>query len=196
MAAEMNGGESSEKVTREEWKPIKGYEGFYEISNFGRVRSLDSVFYQRHYSGCMAKHKKQGKIMKLHIRPNGYLAIGLRDKDGHQKSLSIHRLVALHFLDKPEGKDYINHLDANPKNNRVDNLEWCTQSHNIQYAYDNGTKTPPGMKKVNQYDMAGNYIRTWESVTQAERTLHINNVGAVCRGVRNYAGGCKWQYTE
>lgn len=192
----MNGTENSVKVTCEEWKPIKGYEGFYEISNFGRVRSLDSVFYQRHYSGCMAKHKKQGKIMKLHIRPNGYLAIGLRDKDGHQKSLSIHRLVALHFLDKPEGKDYINHLDANPKNNRVDNLEWCTQSHNIQYAYDNGTKTPPGMKKVNQYDMAGNYIRTWESVTQAERTLHINNVGAVCRGIRNYAGGYKWQYTE
>lgn len=136
--------------------------------------------------------------MKLYKRPNGYVCIGLTNKEGKTKTYSIHRLVGIHFLEKPEGKGYINHLDANPSNNRVNNLEWCTQSENIQYAYNNKTKTPPHMKKVKQYDMDGNLIRIWESQTEAAKQLglHQGNIYKVCSGKRNQTGGFKWQYTE
>ena len=168
---------SSEKAIYEIWKPIKGYEGLYLISNLGRIKSLDRTVYQLH--------------------KDGYARVGLH-KNGEMKTYSVHRLVGEHFLEKKPGKDYINHLDCNKANNNVNNLEWCTQSENIQYAYDNRTKIPPHQKKVSQYDMTGNLIQVWESMAEAARSLGLQqpNISKVCLGKRSQTGGYKWAFTE
>ena len=186
-----------EKAICEEWKAIQGYENLYEISNFGRIRSLDKVGFQKHWQGGVSRYLFKGQLLKPSKGSNGYMRISLK-KDGKLKTFSIHRLVGIHFLEKPDGKDYINHLDADVTNNHVSNLEWCFQSENIKYAYDNGTKKPPHMKKIGQYDSNGNLLKIWESESQIERELHIyqSNIYKVCSGKRKQAGGYKWQYIE
>lgn len=176
---------------------IKGFEGLYQISNLGRVRSVDRVVFQRHYSGCMSRYIYRGKIIKPCNLGNGYLSARL-NKQGKPHWILVHRLVGMHFLEKPEGCDYINHKDFNRSNNRADNLEWCTQSENIQYSYDHGTKIPPHMRNISQYDSNGRLIKIWRSQSDAERGTGIKqaNISKVCLGKRSHAGGFKWQYTE
>lgn len=106
------------------WKEIPDYEGIYEVNNIGQIRNSTN-----------------GKILKQHENPLGYRFIRL-SKKGISKKYRVHRLVALCFLENPENKPFINHLDSNPRNNQLDNLQWCTQSENIQYAYNQGNKTP------------------------------------------------------
>lgn len=183
-------------MDKEEWRPVKGYESLYEVSNHGNVRSLDRVVYQLHKDGGQARHVYKGKQLTILIRPNGYCYVNLV-KDRHMKSPNVHRLVAIAFLDKPEGKDIINHIDADKTNNHVDNLEWCTQSHNAQHAYDIGLRKPPHQRKIGQYDMDGNLIREWESIAKAMRTVpHCKNITKVLSGERIQSGGYKWKYIQ
>ena len=179
------------------WKDIKGYEGLYQISNHGRVRSLDRVVYQKNKSGGLSKHIYKGQILKSRENRNGYYTIGLT-KDRYQKHFSVHRLVGEHFLEGRENKNYINHIDCDKSNNHASNLEWCSQSENIQYAYDIGTKRPPHMRRVGQYDDNGNLISIWESESEAGRALGIqqSNIYKVCRGKRKKTGGFNWKYIE
>ena len=197
MEIEMISSESLGKVICEEWRPIAGYEGIYEVSNMGRIKSLDRVISQTNRYGTQTDHVYKGKILKESVGNNGYLHIDLH-KDGKTKRVLIHRLVASHFLEKQDGADVINHLDCNKENNSVPNLEWCTQSHNIKYAYEQGTKTPPHMQKVAQYGENGSLIRIWDSIAEASRELGLkaSNIGKVCRGQRHQTGGYKWQYIE
>lgn len=101
---------------KEVWKDIDGYEGLYQISNFGKIKS----FY------------KKERILKVTENSRGYLRITLK-KNGKSRRFFIHRLVAENFINKPEGKDIVNHLDCNPYNNRADNLEWTTFKGNTKY---------------------------------------------------------------
>ena len=186
-----------ERVICEEWKDIQGYEGIYQISNHGRVRSVDRIGYQKHWQGGQSRYLHKGKILRHTFNANGYPIITLT-KNGEHKTFTIHRLVAFHFIPRVDGKDCVNHLDANPKNNHISNLVWCTQSENIQYAYDHGTKTPPHERKVSQFDLDGNFIKEWKSQAEIERVLGIYqaNIYKVCSGKRKQAGGFKWKYTE
>lgn len=106
----------------EEWKDIEGYEGDYQVSNFGRVKSFKRDF--------------NGKILKVR-KNNGYGMVDLRNKELKKHFLLVHRLVAKYFLNNIEGKDYVNHKDGNKLNNHVKNLEWCTHSDNMKHAYKN-----------------------------------------------------------
>lgn len=103
-------------MNNEIWKDIEGYEGLYQISNKGRVKSF---------------HGK-GRIMKLGTHPLGYKLATLT-KDGEQNTKQVHRLVAQAFIPNPENLPVINHKDENPSNNNVKNLEWCTQKYNLNY---------------------------------------------------------------
>lgn len=175
------------------WKDITDYEGYYQVSNFGRVRSLDRIGIQRHYSGCDAVHEYKSRMMTIQ-KWQGRAFVSLT-KDRKETKFQVGRLVAMEFIDNPKGYKIVNHLDANPMNNHVSNLEWCDQSRNIQWAYDNGTKIPPHMRKVNQYDLDGNFIKTWDSMAEAGRACGAYcNIYKVCTGKRNHAGGYKWQY--
>lgn len=106
----------------EEWKPIKGFEDYYRISDYGNIFSIRS-----------------GRNLKLSTNSHGYLCATLR-VNGSSKQVKVHRLVAIHFLDKSNDYDIVNHKDGNKQNNYKDNLEWSTYSNNNQHAYDLGLK--------------------------------------------------------
>lgn len=107
----------------EEWRPINGFEGLYEISSYGRVKSF--------------KSHPSGKILKPNLDSNGYPKISL-SKKGAKKDTTVHRLVAEAYLPRADGKTCVNHIDGNKANNRLDNLEWCTYSENIKHAIRTG----------------------------------------------------------
>lgn len=117
------------------WKDITGYEGFYQVSNYGNVRSLKKW--------CGNKHIKKWiddiRVLKPLKNNKGYFEIHLK-KNCKRKKYFIHRLVATAFLDKPIGKEVINHKDYNPLNNNVENLEWVTQKENVNYSICNMKK--------------------------------------------------------
>lgn len=114
---------------------IKGYNGIYFINRNGVVIRKDSVHKRgNHYV------KVKGKIMKPLDNGMGYLRIKLT-KDTKTKRHMLHRLIANAFIPKIEGKDYINHINGNKKDNRIENLEWCTQSENTKHAWNLGLKT-------------------------------------------------------
>lgn len=119
---------------KEVWKDIKGYEGYYEISNLGRVKSL-----KRH---CANKYRRYISNKKIILRQcftsTGYKYVNLT-KNKKSKSFKVHRLVGFAFLgEPPKGKEIINHIDGNPINNNANNLEWCNQKENIQHALKSG----------------------------------------------------------
>ena len=108
----------------EVWKDIEGYEGSYQVSTLGRIRSLDRV--------DSAGNRRRGKIMKPTKKKYGYYSISLTIRDKKKEHL-VHRLVAKAFIENKEGYPIINHKDENPSNNCVDNLEWCTYKYNANY---------------------------------------------------------------
>ena len=110
-------------VKMEQWRPVKGYENLYEVSNMGNIRSLN---YRR---------TRKTKILKPIIDRYGYLSVVLC-KNSNQQHKSIHRLVADAFIHNPEGKLEVNHIDGDKTNNKASNLEWSTRSENVQHSYD------------------------------------------------------------
>lgn len=116
----------------ENWQDIPGYEGYYQVSDLGRVRSITRERPVKSRYGEIIR-RDQGKIIRGTSNGNGYLAVHLR-KDGARERKYIHRLVAEAFVPKPYGKDTINHKDHNRGNNNMANLEWCTQGDNVRYS--------------------------------------------------------------
>ena len=112
----------------EEWRPIEGYEGLYEVSSYGRVRSLDKYV----KSGYGSYRLRKGKILSPGIRPDGYLFVNLT-YNGKHKTITVHRLVAQAFLPNPDNLSEVNHKDEDKSNNRVENLEWCDRKYNLNY---------------------------------------------------------------
>lgn len=127
---------------KEIWKDIKEYEGLYQISNLGRVRSLTF-----RNNKCLTK-RKIPLIMKPNIR-SGYYIINLR-KNNIRVSKQIHRLVAEAFIPNPQNKSIVNHKDFNKQNNNIDNLEWCSQKENVLWSVKN-MKHSKNTKVKNQY---------------------------------------------
>lgn len=118
------------------WKPIPGYEGYYEVSSLGRVRSLDrTTTYWR--NGVVQSVTYRGKMLNLNIADDGYVHVMLPLLDTSPRKYryrSVHQLVALTFLPNPDEKIQVNHIDGNKANNSVKNLEWVTQEENMEHA--------------------------------------------------------------
>lgn len=177
---------------QEIWRDIKGYEGLYQVSNLGRIKNVKT------------------KSIKVATKcKNGYLYIDLY-KNNKRTKKTVHRIVAETFLDNKDGFTDINHIDGNKLNNNVNNLEFCNRSYNLKEAYrlklrkiakpmlNKKDYLCPTSKKVNQYDMNGNFIREWGSTMQIERELKIrhSSISACCLKNRKYktVGGYKWEY--
>lgn len=118
---------------KEEWRPIKGYEGFYEVSNLGRVRSLDREIVRNDER----KQFYHGITLKNIITKIGYAAVFLCKNNKYTLS-HIHRVVATAFIPNPQSLPQVNHIDGNKQNNHVDNLEWCTAKQNTIHAFNTG----------------------------------------------------------
>lgn len=115
------------------WKNIEGYKGLYQISNLGRVRSLD-----RYIKYGFGMRKIKGKIKKNQILKNKGYNIIVLSKDNKKKTFLVHRLVALHFISNPDNKPQVNHIDGDKENNSVENLEFVTNQENRDHAIENG----------------------------------------------------------
>lgn len=122
-----------------EWFDVKGYEARYQVTRDGRVKSK----IRRVYSPiCGGDRQIGGKLLKLVTHPRGYRNAQFV-VDGKRKSLSLHRMLAELFIPNPEGKPHINHIDGNPANNSIENLEWCTHLENMRHAYATGLAKAP-----------------------------------------------------
>ena len=116
----------------EVWRPVRDYEGLYDVSSLGRVRSLDRIANCKHRNGKEFTRTVKGHISAQVPNNNGYMMVWLH-KNGDRRNCLVHRLVAEAFIQNPDNLPQVNHKDENPKNNMPDNLEWCTAYYNINY---------------------------------------------------------------
>lgn len=176
---------------REEWRPVVGYEGLYEISSKGRVKSLN---YRR---------TGKEKILKTFDNSKGYPCVKLF-KDGKNKNCRIHRLVAQAFLENPYNLPEVNHIDENKQNSCVENLEWCSRSYNVNYGTRNQRVSemrindPRLSKTVVGINNADGSMVIFPSSCEAERQTGIFQTSIIrcCQGKVNSAGDYFWFYLD
>lgn len=172
---------------QEIWKDIKGYEGLYQVSNLGRIKSLPK-----------AGNHWNGKILAQNYNRK-YARIGL--SKGKLTTENVHRLVAMAFIPNPLNLPEVNHKDENPSNNRVDNLEWVTHKENMDY----GTQIKRGAISRGiptiQYSYDGKFIREWHSIAEAARGIRPDSyvalkteIARVCNGEKKHALGFIWKW--
>lgn len=176
----------------EVWKDVTGFEGYYQVSNRGQVRSIArNVEY-----GAWGHQSLEGKLLKPGINKLGYLRVVLF-ANHKQETVAVHRLVAKEFIPNPDGKRTVNHKNGIKTDNRVENLEWATYGENHKHAYISGIRNPPSEHPVLQLSKDGEVITEYKSIQEAERTTGIAgpNICACCKGKRyKTAGGFIWQY--
>lgn len=179
---------------QEEWRDIAGYEGLYQVSNLGRVRSLD----RRVKHNSLGSIFCRGCLMRPCNNRYGYPTVNL-SKDGGKKRFTIHRLVAQAFIPNPNNLPEINHKDEGRTNNHVDNLEWCTALWNNTYGTKVERQTEKNKKRVLQYDLNGNFIREWACAVDAEKAIMGKVTGAISHNIKGKsktAFGYIWRYKE
>lgn len=130
-------------ANEEIWLPVVGYEGFYEVSSTGKVKSVERFV----YGGRVNQRVVREKEMAVYEDHHGYLRVNL-NRDNRFKGKFVHRLVAEAFIKNPSNYPIVNHMDGNKKNNNVNNLEWCTYKYNTHHAIENGL-TQNGRKVMN-----------------------------------------------
>lgn len=171
--------QKDEQIPSEEWRPVVGYEGFYEVSSLGRIRRV--------------------KIITPVLKKHGYLQVSLTDKSGGRKSLRLHRLVAEAFIPNPLDKPQVNHMDENTLNNRADNLEWATPKENTNYGSrterataNNGSRTP--VLQIEPQTLV--VVAEYDSQSAAARATGISlpSINACLHGKQKRAGGFIWKY--
>jgi hypothetical protein len=195
-------------MEKEIWRDIAGYEGYYQVSNFGRVRSLDKM---QNYNGSARLHK--GKILKPNNDGRGYLIVDL-SKNNRSVTRTIHRLVAMAFLDNPNNLPHVNHKDEVKTNNFVfvnedgtvdydkSNLEWCTVSYNVNYgnaAVERGLKQRNDRNKSKltaMYTLDGNLVDIYPSAREASRLTGIPKtlIYKCCKWENKTAKGFVFKY--
>ena len=175
-------------MKNEEWRDVVGYEGRYQVSSMGRVKSLART-------DCLGRTVKE-RFLKPCDNGRGYLYISLSDGTGEHKRHYIHRLVGEAFVPNPLEKEDVNHKDENPSNNHASNLEWLTHKENLNYGMRNERVAKANSKPVAQYTKAGAFIKVWASAAEVKRQLGFNhsNIIQVAKGNRKTACGFIWKY--
>lgn len=170
------------------WKDIDGYEGFYQVSNLGKVRSLDRYARNGRFF--------EGKTLSSCDNGCGYLVVNLQ-VDGKNKMHTVHRLVAKAFIPNEHNLPQVNHKDGDKSNNNIDNLEWCNNSMNMKHAYKIGlVERPFGRKQRSKeiicVETGVHYIDSIEAGKAIKR--NSSSIRECCRGERKTCGGYHWRY--
>ena len=170
-------------MNKEIWKPILGYEGLYEVSSKGRVRSIE-------------RRGTKGKILKPAIHIKGYYQYALT-KDSVTKWHKAHRLVAIAFIPNPHNLPCVNHKDERPENNCVENLEWCDYHYNNTYGTRIERINKKMVKPILQYDLNGNLIKEWEGNRTLCREMGYNSgfISTACNKDK-IAYGYRWKFKK
>lgn len=205
---------------QEIWKDIKGYEGLYQVSNLGRIKSLKR---QREVNLMYSTKATVPERILKYGTSQGYLAVTLAKNKVNTK-IRVHKLVALNFIPNPENKPHINHKDGNKHNNSVDNLEWVTPKENTKHAIENGLLTSvcsfkgyrhtekakqriregnkwgssKNHKIINQYDKNGGFVKQWHGFVEIENELRFDkrNIQSCCKNRIPSAYGFIWRYAN
>lgn len=179
---------------KEEWRDIHWYEWRYQVSNLGNV-----------------KNYKTWRILKQYTSRKWYKCVSFSLKWRKDRHFLIHRLSAMVFIQNPEGKTQVNHKNGIKTDNRVENLEWCTASENIQHAYNTWLKKAvvtknwyffvnnPNKRRIIQYGLNLKFIKEWETITCANNFLwknFSNSIGKCCSGKIKTAYWFIWRYME
>ena len=170
----------------EEWRPVVGYEGLYEVSDWGNVRSLNY------------NHTKKINLLRKVNGKDGYHIVGLH-KDKKQKEGKVHRLVAEAFIPNPDNKEQVGHLKKLPDGtedktaNEAWNLAWMTCTENINYGSRNKRVAKKISKPVYQYTLDGEFVKKWDSIKECRRNGFLH-AGDCCRGERKTHKGHKWSF--
>ena len=177
------------------WKDIEGYDGAYEVSNLGRVKSVARLTTRPCPYG-IREYRIPEKILRTRLGTSGYLCVNLH-RDGKQVTEMIHRLVALHFCNGYRDGMTVNHIDEVKTNNRADNLEWVTQlvNNNHGTGIQRREKHP---KAVIQLSLSGEVVNVWPSVKSAAEAVGVNPacIGHCCKGDRPTIKGYRWKYKQ
>ena len=181
------------------WKPVVGYEGFYEVSSYGRVRSIT------HYANTGIKHSDKrlvlGHTIKQSVKKNGYCSVDL-SRDGVSKTMLVHKLVATAFLQRKDEDTQVNHINCNKQDNRVENLEWCTGKENREHAkannlYHNPRKMAVRCRQTQAVFESSYKAAEWVNATKFGNTKQTKNVAskirAACLGLQSVAYGYTWE---
>lgn len=190
---------------QEIWKNVKNYEGLYQVSNLGKIKTLQ-------------RRGATTKIIKPKKNSNGYLIVGLH-KNGIRKEVAIQRLVAIAFIKNLEEKPEVNHIDGNKENNNVFNLEWVTHKENMEHARNNNLiKVTENVikqgkfigkkygkqngkkraKKVSQIDINNKVLKQWNSITEANKYtgISISGISRCCNNKKEKARGYRWKFVN
>ena len=172
-----------------EWRPVRGFEGYYEVGDAGDIRSMPRTVPDTAH-GYRTIH---GKTMRQAYDRNGYLVVNLH-KLGVSSVLPVHRLVAEAFISNLFGLPVVNHIDGNKANNTVENLEWVSYSENNVHALQTKLRAPKS-NPVMQMDMSGDTIAVYESVADASRQTGISRgmISHAVHGRAKHAGGFLWR---
>ena len=176
-------------MINEVWKPIEGFEGKYEVSNLGNIKSLPrDYFYGK---------VKEETYLRLYKEYDGYLRVTLF-KNGIRHRYHVHRLVAKTFVENPLNKPFVNHLNEIKDDNRAENLEWCTSKENSNWGACRNKISEKVSKPIKQYDALGKFIRDWKSITQASNSLgiSISSLSECLHGRTNTSKGYKWRFAN
>jgi len=156
------------------WKCVVGAEDHYIVSNYGRIKNK--------HTDCILKPSKSGCYYHVELRY------------GINKHLLVHRIVAEAFIPNPSNFPQVNHIDEDKHNNNATNLEWCDSKYNNNYGYGSLARN----QKIQQLDLDGNLIKTWDSLKEASENLGLlyQGISACCRKKRITCGGFKWRYLD
>lgn len=168
------------------WKDIKGYEGIYQVSSEGRVKSLERTTVDKNGK----KYHRKERILKSFLN-RGYLQVSLCDRQPQ-----VHRLVAEAFIPNPENKSQVNHKDEIKTNNCVENLEWMTAKENSNYGTRTERAAKTKSKPIAQYTKDGEFIQVWQSIKEAGCQLDLTHICEAVQGKQKTCGDFVWKYVE
>ena len=174
------------------YKEVKDYEGLYEVSMLGKVRSID--------------YRRTGVTKELTLNRSGKYYTVVLSKNGVKRTHSVHRLVAEAFIPNPGNLPQVNHKDENTFRNTVFNLEWCDAKYNTNYGTGvlrrsrllAGRYNTKLSVQIHQFDKSMNFLKTYQSVREASRQTKISSghICECCKGIRKTAGGFVWSYNK
>ena len=173
----------------EEWRDIDGYEGRYQVSSMGRVKSLE-------WTDSLGRTVKE-RILKPNVVGRGYLRVVLY-AGGKTRMFFVHRLVCEAFHENPGNKPQVNHVNEDKTDNRACNLEWSTRRENINHGSRNERVAKAQSKPVGQYTIDGDLVKAWQSTNEVERQTGFScgHISEVANGKRKTAYGFRWKYVE
>ena len=195
-------------LMEEVWKDVFEYVGLYQVSNYGRVRSVDRLVVHGNHLKLV-----KGRILKMRLAGRGYYVVQL-SKNGNVSPFNVHRLVGKTFLENPNNLPQINHKDECKTNNFVwvnpdgsvdeskSNLEWCTHNYNLNYGSHNTNisehKKGKNTKQVLQFTTDGTLVKEWDSITEAAKAngLYAQNISGVLHCHQATCGGYIWKYKK